>query len=264
VVKPGSRVKAALKQLGTIMLLIISTSYAGHYAAAEETHESLFQTSILEALMEGVYDGDLTIGELKEHGDFGVGTYNRLNGEMVALDGVFYRVKSDGNIEIPQDSTKSPFAIVTFFDADETLNPDKKLSCEELKGFIENALPNKNIFYAIKVKGNFEYMKTRSVPEQSMPYPPLSEVIKLESHFEFNDIAGTIVGLWLPEYMDQINQPGFHFHFISDDKKSGGHVLDCKTNIVSIEADYMRELDLELPDTKGFNNAELTEPRKEE
>lgn len=261
--KPGSKIKAALKQLGTIMLLIISTSYAENFATAEETQESLFQTSILQSLAKGVYDGDLTVGELKEHGDFGVGTYNRLNGEMVALDGVFYRVKSDGSIEIPQDSTKSPFAMVTFFDADETLKPDMKLSCDELKSFIENALPFKNIFYAIKIKGIFEYMKTRSVPEQSMPYPPLSEVIKHESHFEFKDIPGTIVGLWLPEYMEQINQPGFHFHFISDDKKSGGHVLDCRTENVRIEADYMRELDLELPDTEGFNNMELTESGKE-
>jgi len=259
----SSKVKEAFKHIGAIMLLLISTSYSNIYATEGETPDSLFQTAILQSLVEGVYDGNLTIRELKEHGDFGVGTYNRLNGEMVALDGVFYRVKSDGNIEIPQDSTKTPFAIVTFFDADVTLSPDEKLSCEELKNFIENALPAKNIFYAIKVKGGFEYMKTRSVPEQSKPYPPLSEVIKHESEFEFKDITGTIVGLWLPEYMDKINQPGFHFHFISDDKKSGGHVLDCRTNNVKIEIDYMRELDLELPDTKGFNNPELFEPGKE-
>ena len=253
-----------LKLIGAIMLLLISSSYSNTLSTAEEHQDSLFQTAILQSLVDGVYDGDLTVGELKEHGDFGVGTYNRLNGEMVALDGVFYQVKSDGEIEIPEDSTKTPFAIVTFFDTNQTLIPEKKLSCEELKSFIEKSLPAENIFYAIKVHGSFEYMKTRSVPEQTAPYPPLSEVIKHESHFELKDITGTIVGLWLPEYMGKINQPGFHFHFISDNRKSGGHVLDCKTDNVVIEIDYMRELDLDLPDTEGFNNAELTEPRKEE
>ncbi len=252
-----------LKLIGAIMLLLISTSYSSTLSTAEEHQDSLFQTAILQSLVDGVYDGDLTVGELKEHGDFGVGTYNRLNGEMVALDGVFYQVKSDGKIEIPDDSTKTPFAIVTFFDTNETMKPHSKMSCEELKSYIENALPAENIFYAIKVHGSFEYMKTRSVPEQTAPYPPLSEVVKIESKFEFKNITGTIVGLWLPEYMDNINQPGFHFHFISDDKKSGGHVLDCKTEDVVIEIDYMRELDLDLPDTEGFNNAELTEPKKE-
>lgn len=246
------------------MLLLISTFYSNNHAAAEDTHDTLFQSAILQSLVEGVYDGELTLGELKEHGDFGVGTYNQLNGEMIALDGVFYRVKSDGKVEIPEDSTKTPFAIVTFFDTDDTLNPDSKLSCEELKSFIENNLPAKNIFYAIKVKGTFEYMKTRSVPEQSAPYLPLSEVIEHESKFEFKDIQGTIVGLWLPEYMGKINQPGFHFHFISGDKKSGGHVLDCRTNNVRVEINYMRELDLDLPYTEGFNNAGLTEPEREE
>lgn len=240
-----------LKLIAAIMLLLISTSYSGTHTVAEEHQDSLFQTAIMQSLVEGVYDGDLTLRELKEHGDFGVGTYNRLNGEMVALDGVFYRVRSDGKIEIPDDSTKTPFAIVTFFDTNETLKPADKLSCEELMSFIEKALPAENIFYAIKVHGSFEYMKTRSVPEQTAPYPPLSEVIKIESHFEFKDITGTIVGLWLPEYMGKINQPGFHFHFISDDRKSGGHVLDCKTDNVVIEIDYMRELDLEVPDTEG-------------
>ena len=252
------------KESRFLLLLLILAVFSLNYADAEEERDSLFQTSILEAFAVGVYDGDFTFGDLKKHGDFGLGTFNRLDGEMIALDGVFYQVKSDGKTHIVEDSMKTPFAAVTFFEADDTLSPDQKLSCKELEGYIENALPTKNIYYAIKVKGSFEYMKTRSVPAQVRPYPPLGDVVKVASKFEFNNIGGAIVGFRLPGYMENINQTWFHFHFITDDKKAGGHVLDCKINDVTIEIDYTGSLELSLPDTDYFNNADLIKSVKNE
>ena len=236
---------------------MIITFHAHSLAEQENHHDSIFQASLFEALIEGVYEGDLTYGELKKHGDFGLGTFNSLDGEMVALDGVFYRIDSDGNVSVVEDSMKSPFAIVTFFDSNEKLTPTEALSCEGLKEYIDAALPARNIFYAIKVSGEFEMLRTRSVHAQEKPYPPISEAIKDQSEFDFKNIKGTIVGYWMPMYIGGVSQSGFHFHFISDDKKSGGHVLQCKTKNIVIDIDHIRDFEIDLPENQEFDGADL-------
>ena len=243
---------------------MIVTFHAHSLAEQEDHHDSIFQASLFEALIEGVYEGDLTYGELKKHGDFGLGTFNSLDGEMVALDGVFYRIDSDGKVSIVEDSMKSPFAIVTFFDSNEKLVPTEALSCEGLKKYIDDVLPARNIFYAIKVSGEFEHLRTRSVHAQEKPYPPISEAIKDQSEFDLNNIKGTIVGYWMPMYIGGVSQSGFHFHFISDDKKFGGHVLECKTKNIVIDIDHIRDFEIDLPENKEFNNADLKKESSKE
>jgi acetolactate decarboxylase len=227
-------------------------------ARAGDEGDTIFQTSTIDALMEGVYDGDFTFGELKKHGDFGLGTLNDLDGEMIGLDGVFYQVRSDGKVFVVPDSEKTPFAAVTFFDADKSVPLTKPLGCRELESYIETLLPSKNIFYAIRVEGSFDNVKTRSVPKQKKPFPPLTEAVKHQSYFELKNVRGAMAGFWLPEYMKDINAAGFHLHFISEDKASGGHVLDCTISDVKIEIDYSRGLDVSLPETSDFYNADLT------
>ncbi|MGB2692608.1 MAG: acetolactate decarboxylase [Thermodesulfobacteriota bacterium] len=247
-----------------LIAIMIITFHSHSTAEPEQEHDSIFQASLFEALVEGVYEGDLTYGELKKHGDFGLGTFNRLDGEMVGVDGVFYRIDSDGKVSIVEDSMKSPFAIVTFFDANETLVPDRQLNCEELKQYIKKALPEENIFYAIKVSGEFEYLKTRSVHAQEKPYPPISQAVKEQSEFDLENIKGTIAGYWFPLYISGVSQSGFHFHFISDDKQSGGHVLECKTKDIVIEIDHIRDFQIDLSDTEDFNKADLQKESKKE
>jgi acetolactate decarboxylase len=227
-------------------------------ARAGDESDSIFQTSTIDALMEGVYDGDFTFGELKKHGDFGLGTLNDLDGEMIGLDGVFYQVRSDGKVFVVPDRARTPFAAVTFFEPDKSLTLKKPLGCRELESYIETLLPSKNIFYALKVEGSFDNVKTRSVPRQKKPFPPLTEAVKHQSYFELKNVRGTMAGFWLPEYMKDINADGFHLHFISEDKESGGHVLDCTISDVKIEIDYSRGLDVSLPETSDFYNADLS------
>ncbi|HVY55248.1 MAG TPA: acetolactate decarboxylase [Thermodesulfobacteriota bacterium] len=236
-----------------ILLIVLVIASAKAYAG-----DVIFQTSTLDALMAGVYDGNFTFGELKKHGNFGLGTVNDLDGEMIGLDGVFYQVKSDGKVSAVPDDAKTPFAVVTFFEADESLPLYKKLRCNELESYIESLLPTKNILYAVKIAGRFDYVKTRSVPRQQKPFPPLTEAVKHETYFEMKNVKGTMAGFWLPDYVKDINATGFHLHFITDDRESGGHVLDCTTKDVKIEIDYSRGLDISLPDTSGFYNADLT------
>ncbi len=247
-----------------IFLITLFAFFTSIHAFGQESNDAIFQTSIVGAIFQGDYDGNFTFGELKEKGDFGLGTFNHLDGEMIGLDGKFYQVRSDGTVHEVSDSMKTPFAVVTFFEADKVETIDKPLSCNEFKEYISSLLPTRNIFYGIKVKGDFSYIKARSVPKQKKPYPPLAEVAKEEAIFEFNNINGTMVGFWLPEYLKDINISGFHFHFISDNEKSGGHVLECNLKNVQLEIDYIRDINISLPDTKSFNTLNINTIKSEE
>ena len=227
------------------------------FSEAQDNSDYIFQTSTIGALMQGDYNGNLSLGELKKHGDFGLGTFNDLDGEMVGLDGIYYRVNYEGKVSTVPDSALTPFAAVTFFETDQTLTVNKPIDCKELEDNLEKLFPTKNIFYAIKIEGRYDSVKARSVPRQKRPYTPLMEVVKEESIFELNDINGTMVGFRLPEYIDTINAAGFHFHFISENKDAGGHVLDCKIKNVSVEIDQIRNIQISLPDTSDFYEADL-------
>ncbi len=224
---------------------------------AQVDRETLFQVSTLGALSVGVYDGDTTYGEVEEHGDMGLGTFQGLDGEMVAVDGEFFQVKTDGVAYPVEDSAIAPFATVTFFDSDREGIPEKGLDYEGLQAFIDVLRPSDNMFYAIRIDGEFEYVKARSVPGQEKPYPPLSEVVEEQTVFEFGDIEGTMVGFWCPSYVGDINASGYHLHFLTADRKAGGHVLDLRLGEITMYIDETPGLLMQLPDTEEFLQAGL-------
>jgi acetolactate decarboxylase len=224
-----------------VTLVAITVCVAGCLSLPEDK-DVLFQTSTLSALSEGDFDGDLTYKDLKQRGDFGLGTFDDLDGEMVALAGEFYQIKADGKAYLVEDSMETPFAVVTFFEADQAVSLNKALDYEQLKNYLDSMLPDKNIFYAIKVEGAFKYIKARSVPAQSKPYPSLAEALEGQTIFEFHDVVGTLAGFWCPSYAEGINAPGYHLHFVTSDRQNGGHLLECETENVEIEIDYTPEL----------------------
>lgn len=225
----------------------------------DSKQDTLFQYSTLATLLQGVYDGDMRCGELKKNGDFGLGTFNELDGEMVVLDSHVYQVASDGVARVMEDDVKIPFAAVTHFEADDTITTNQFMDCTELKAYIDEQLPTKNIAYAIKIEGLFPYIKTRSVPKQSKPYPLLVEVIKTQPTFEFHQQKGTLIGFRLPSYMGSANTAGYHFHFLTEDKNAGGHVLECKTEDIKIEIDYTDKWETVLPADSEFYDANITD-----
>ncbi len=226
-------------------------------AKKENDRDVLFQISTINALLEGIYDGEITFEELKHHGDFGLGTFNGLDGEMLMLDGKIYQVKADGKVYTVEDSMKTPFSAVTFFEEDKAFVLDSTLDYKSLEEVMDEILPTENIFYAIKIEGNFKYARTRSVPAQEKPYPPLSEIVKTQPEFEFHNTKGTLVGFRIPEYLNGINVPKYHLHFITENKKGGGHLLECETNNIKICIDYTEKLFVSLPETKEFYDANL-------
>ncbi len=229
-----------------------------------EEDDSLYQTSTIGALMQGVYDGTITFGELGERGDFGLGTVQALDGEMVAVDGRFYQVKSDGVAYSLSDSMITPFSVVTFFDAEETINLGGRYNLSELQGYLDNSLESDNLFYAIRIDGTFDYVKTRSVPAQEKPYPPLEEAIKGQEIFEFHDVEGTVVGFRCPDYVEGVNVPGYHLHFITLDRKAGGHLLDLELEDASAKVDSISGFEMDLPENEQFYQADLSDSQEEE
>ncbi len=233
-------------------------------AQIDSQEDTLFQVSTIDALLAGVYDGEVTFRQLAENGDCGIGTFNRLDGEMVAVDGKFFQVRVDGKVYPVSPDEKTPFACVTFFSTDKSVNLIDINSLEILKKQLDKQLPTKNILYAIKIKGKFNYIKTRSVPAQEKPYLPLLEVVKDQVVFEFNDISGTIIGFWCPEYLAGINVVGYHLHFISDDYSSGGHLLDCRFDSLNAEIDETSDFFMVLPSDQQFRQLDLTANKEEE
>jgi len=240
----------------SVQILILLFLLAGTAFCADKD-DRLFQLSTLNALIEGVYDGNFSCGDLRSKGDFGIGTFNAVDGEMVMLDGSIYRIRSDGSVTRAAASDMTPFALAVNFSPDITLEPQSGINLKQLQEYIDFSLPTRNDIYAVKVTGTFEDIKLRSVPKQKKPYPKLTEVTKTQPVFELRKIEGTLVGFRFPDYMNGVNLPGYHFHFISSDRSHGGHVLDLTLGGSRIEIDTIRSYTLQLPASAEFDRARI-------
>lgn len=216
--------------------------------------EMLYQVSTINAMLAGNFDGAITFAELKKHGDFGIGIIHALDGEMIALDGSFYKLKVDGEAQPVPDQVKTPFAVVTFFETDESLSvEDGPFSFSSMQKSIDALRENKRIFYAIRIDGEFEFVRTRSFMVQEKPYPKLLKVLRSKQPFQrFENVKGTIVGFWFPKYMGGIRVFGYHFHFITEDRTRGGHVLDFRLVKGKIDIDRTPKIYIEIIVPKEF------------
>jgi len=232
---------------------------------ATALEDTVFQTSTIDALLAGVYDGNMTCQELLQKGDFGIGTFDSLDGEMIVTDGCVYQVKADGNVYTPQRSFTTPFATVCKFKTDQTFLVLAETNYDAIKKMLDGALPNQNLFYAIRMTGEFKDVKTRSVPAQTKPYPPLFEVTKNQPEFEMQNISGTIIGFRCPAYVEGINVPGYHLHFLSKDRNRGGHLLSFTLSEGSCEVDVLHNFFLTLPENApAFAETDLSKDRTNE
>ncbi|MDD4874540.1 MAG: acetolactate decarboxylase [Dehalococcoidales bacterium] len=240
-----------LRKLSQVILIcVLISALAGCSSDAGNPvieRETLTQVSTIGALMEGLYDGVITVGELKEYGDFGIGTFEGLDGEMVVLDGKCYQVKDGGIAYLVDDSLGVPFADVTYFDNDYSEKIAEGFTYEQVKTRLNEVFPTQNIFYAIKIEGTFTYMQTRSVPAQEKPYPSLTAVTANQVVFDFTEVTGSIVGFYCPKYVDGVGVAGFHLHFLTDSLDAGGHILNFTVKDATVNIDYTSEFYLILP-----------------
>jgi acetolactate decarboxylase len=244
-----------------LLLLILFLVSCLLYA---QDKNNVYQYSVISALMQGNYDGSLSIRELKEKGDLGLGTLNHLDGEVVVLDGEFFQVTSEGKVNRVPSEALTPFAVVTHFQAEVKKAVPLPQTYKILTMLIDSSIGSLNLVYAFKISGTFSYVKTRSVPPQQKPYKKLVEVTQNQSVFEYKNIKGTIVGFRFPSYAEGLNVPGYHLHFISDDKTGGGHVLDFTTSDVSVEYARQNNLILSIPGEGDFLNTDLSKMNADE
>lgn len=217
----------------------------------------IYQTSLMSALLSGVYEGDTTIAQLMTRGDFGLGTFNELDGEMIAFSQEVYQLRADGSAREAQPDQKTPFAVVTWFKPQYRLQIDGATSRQKLHDIIDAKIPSDNIFCALRIDGHFRHAHTRTVPRQTPPYRAMTDVLDDQPVFRFDGRDGVLVGFRTPQHMQGINVAGYHEHFITDDRQGGGHLLDYQLDHGMLSFGEIHKLVIDLPNDNAFLKANL-------
>ena len=216
----------------------------------------MYVTAPVNALVGGIYEEERSLAEVLEHGDFGIGTFNQLDGEMVVLDGRIYQLSADGQAHAVAPDTRTPFACVTHFAPYSFEEIGQAMDHGELLALLDRLRPSPNMLYAIRVEGRFDYARTRSVARQEIARP-LVEVAREQYESEFAEVDATLVGFWTPSFLQSIAVPGYHFHLLTQDRTRGGHLLECRPRQVRISLQHIASLELGLPLTLDYLTADL-------
>ena len=207
---------------------------------------TLYLCAPVNALVEGIYEEKIPFSEVKKHGDFGLGTFDHLDGEMVMLDGAIYQIASDGRVQKVEEEAMTPFSCVTFYRPVSHDGLNVVLSYDDFLSWIQRLLPSPNLCYALRIEGQFASVSVRSVPKQES-YKPLVEVAKEQPVYQFRNIAGTLAGFFTPAFLGSLNVPGLHLHFLSADLQHGGHLLSCEPQQVRAGVQMLHSVELALP-----------------
>lgn len=251
-----------MKKFLTTSILAGTILFNTANAAEPVEKETNNQIALLQSLTLGHFDGFITAAELKTLGDIGIGTFNGLDGELIMLDGVIYRANQDLEINVVDDKIKIPFSNVTFFEKDFAVKlkdiSDKNALETLLNKFVQKH--GANAFYFVKIPANFNSILVRSEAGQKKPYPTLVQALQAtQQEKTFEDVSGTVVGLYCPPYMGGLNTPGWHFHFVSEDKTFGGHVLDLNIKSGKVEFDKTDNFNMRLPKKGDFQKLDLAQ-----
>ena len=252
--------KYRLTFLISSLILASQLSWAcpGDHKGHHQCLGGIFQYSNISALLAGYLDGGMSLQRLSRKGNFGLGTLNGLDGELIAVDGTFYQIKADGKAFILPNDAKTPFAVVTVFAPEQSIKLPEKLNYEELQTFLSNQINKHNHIQAIRIDGRFSTLKVRSIPQQKPPYRTLAEINKTDMViFNHTDVEGTLVGFRFPSYLSSLNVSDYHFHFIDKDRKFGGHVLDLTSASGQIGLKSTNRFKMVLPQDDQFNQLDL-------
>jgi acetolactate decarboxylase len=225
--------------------------------ALDIAHHSMFQVSTSGALVEGLYQGAITVGDLRRHGDTGLGTFEDLDGELIMVDGHCYQARSDGSVIETSDDMLTPFATVVPFVTDETRALTDITSYDDLTQRLDALRTTDNDFIAYRITGTCSTLVVRSACRHASG-TPLVEAVADQAVFDFADIPVTIVGFWSPAYAQAVAIPGFHLHCVSDDRAHAGHVFDLSADRLVVEMHRVTDLHLALPETPEFLLAHLS------
>ncbi len=236
-------------QLALVAVIVTALIATGIFVLTTPSHpdrETLYQIGSLDDLVQGRFGGKGSVGEMLSHGDIGLGTFDGLDGEMIVISGKCYKALTDGTVQVIANEETTPFAQVSRFDVDGTVVLQGPLNMSAAEALIEGSLPSFTTFYVLRIDGIFDNLTVRSVPEQVLPYPPLADVLANQTVFQYQSLAGTMVGIWSPSDASGLSSAGFHFHFISTDLSKGGHVLDFVVDGLNVQWDQTVSYTVEL------------------
>ena len=241
--------------IGALHVRALTHHGFAHDPAVERT---AFQVGTLDALIDGRFDGDTTIGELLAHGDLGLGTVQHLGGELVVVDGAAFVVDADGRVHAVPPATRTPFAVVCRFAPTEHTALTGPMALAEVQRALDKLAPHTAVV-AVRVDGTFTHLRLRSVREQQPPYPPLAEVTAHQTEWDLDHATGTLLGFRFPDTVAGLEAPGYHLHFLADDRRHGGHVLDGVLVSGTAAVDGGDELHVELPPGVGLGTPGVTD-----
>ena len=221
----------------------------------------LVQASTLNALMLGNFDTTILVRDFLSEADTGIGTYTGLDGEAIFENGVAYKATADGGVSIMKPEDGVAFGTVARFDSMLPEHEAKSFeNIEELKELLKPYTDeNPNIFYMLVMSGSFDLMHVRSCYVCEKPYPTLSEAASHQKEFKYENVKGKVIAVYCPPYVEGMNLPGWHFHFLSEDKTKGGHILGLSGNGLKYRIEPISEWEVILPENAEFAKLDLCE-----
>lgn len=228
----------------------------------------VYQVSTLQALALGYTRAVINVEDLLKEGDTGLGTFEDVNGEMIVMEGRCFRADQNGDVTVVSPDTGVPFAAVAKLYGEQQFQlgnmPDITSVRNELTRKIEERF-GLNSMHVVRIDGLFEKVDARSEAPYRSHHITLKEVLgKNQKAFMFENIRGSLVGVYFPDYMDGINMPGWHLHFISEDRSKGGHVFDVSVLEGVAKVDKISNIYINLPKEAAFDTYSLKQDLQDE
>lgn len=247
------------------ILSIIFYFLSSNLFAQTNKPNTLYTFGHASALIGGLYDAHIPYGKIKPYGNFGLGAPDKLDGEIIVFNNKFYQTQSSGKTFEVKDTDLTPFVIINNFKSDKKIEKVEALTKDQLFHLLDSILTKKNGIYAIHIRAKFNNVKTRAFPMITRkPYQPMAQLLSLQRFFNFENIEGDLIGYRLPSYMEGPNISGYHFHFLSEDKNKGGHLIDMILRDMTIEIDELDSFSVQPPPTEAFQNFDLEKDRRNE
>lgn len=234
--------------IGALHLRALTRAGLDHDPVREH---QVVQAGTIDALLHGQYDSDITLAEVMRLGNLGIGTIQQLDGELMILEGAAWVAGHDTVLREVPLTTRTPFAVACRFSAAVSHEVDEPMAWEELTALIDSlssgsADPDASVI-AVRVDGEFDDIGLRSVARQTPPYPPLVEVVAHQTTWHVPSARGTLIGFRFPDATAGVEVPGYHLHFLSDDRTTGGHVLSLVLRRGTVSVDHCDDLHVALP-----------------
>src|SRR3989338_1091334 len=170
--------------------------------------KTVYQFGVAQAFLSGLYEADWRFDQIKGFGNFGHGTFNGVAGELIVLEGKFYRVDETGKVFVVEGEEKTPITTLVQFEPTHQEKCSATASFASLNEKLFKKFTQPKFIYAIKLEGVFSSLAIRSETPQPKPYQPMDKsFLPTQRKFHHENIQGTLVGFYIPDYFQRLLLP---------------------------------------------------------